>query len=279
MNATDLSPPGLDWPAATIPVVRVAGRFPLAERDHATTYLGSTHALHLHSYEGEIRIGGRAFALREGDVTFSPAGIASSYDLRAPGHHWCVHFLPVDVAGEHFQLPLHLSLHGAAPYVRERLVHISRLHSRAHGAASDRLALALAAVALQDLLLWLAARSSADADANPEMARVVERVAAIVDARFHDPISMARIAEEVGRSQNYVARHFRRRFGMTISHYALTRRIAHARYLLESTDLPVRRIAERVGIGDPQYFNKQVRRMLGASPRMIRSAARMPLPR
>jgi AraC-like DNA-binding protein len=35
--------------------------------------------------------------------------------------------------------------------------------------------------------------------------------------------------------------------------------------------LPIWRIAERVGISDPQHFNKSVRRMLGASPSAIRA--------
>jgi AraC-like DNA-binding protein len=267
------------WPAATVPSIRVAGRFPLNDRGYATTYLGETHALHLHSYEGVIRIGAERFALRDGDLTISPAGIASAYDLREPGHHWCVHFFPVSSnKGVEVPLALHLVLQGAASYVRERLMNISRLHARGSAAESpDALADATAAIALQDLLLWCAARFQAQSTApSSEAAAVIERVAAIIDARFQKPVSVRRIAREVGKSQNYVARRFRERFGMTILQYALTRRIAHARFLLESTDLSIRRIAERVGIDDPQYFNKQIRRRLGNNPSTVRSAARRP---
>jgi AraC-like DNA-binding protein len=271
------------WPTTTVPRIRVAGRFPLNDRDYATTYLGRTHALHLHSYEGRIRIGGQQFTLRDGDLTISPAGIASGYDLQAPGHHWCVHFYPAQDfptqggdAGSQISLPLHLRLHGAATYVRERLMHISRLHARGSAAdAPNALASATAAIALQELLLWCVARSQAQAFASgAEASAIIERVAAIIDARFHESLSIARIAREVGKSQNYIARRFRERFGMTILQYALSRRVAHARYLLESTDLPIRRVAERVGIDDAQYFNKQIRRHLGDSPSAIRAAAR-----
>jgi AraC-like DNA-binding protein len=264
-----------NWPTATIPRIRVAGRFPLNDRDYATTYLGRTHALHLHSYEGRIRIGGEQFTLHDGDLTLSPAGTASGYDLPKPGYHWCVHFYPVERvdAGTQVSLPLHLTLHGAATYVRERMMHISRLHAR--GTASDELSAATAAIALQELLLWCAARAQAQSVApGAEAAAVVEMVAAIIDARFHDLPSMSRIAKDVGKSQNYIARRFRERFGMTILQYALSRRIAHARYLLEGTDLPIREVAARVGIDDAQYFNKQIRRQLGDSPSAIREAAR-----
>lgn len=271
-------PADLSWPTATIPKIRVAGRFPLNDRRYATTYLGRTHALHLHSYEGDIRIGVRQFALHDGDLTISPAGIASGYDLRELGYHWCVHFYPVagSAGDSQISLALHLPLHGAATYVRERLMYISRLHARGSTAeTADALATATAAIALQELLLWVAARSHAQAAGSSiEAATIVERVAAIVDARFHEPLSIRRIAREVGKSQNYIARRFRERFGMTILQYALSRRIAHARYLLESTDLPIRQVAKRAGIDDAQYFNKQIRRQLGDSPSAIRAAAR-----
>jgi AraC-like DNA-binding protein len=261
------------WPTTVIPTIRVAGRFPLQERGFATTYRGASHALHLHGYAGEIRIGERAVALNDGDLTLSPAGVASAYDLAAPGHHWCIHFLPApaDAAGPAIALPLHAPLAGAARYVRERMAHISRLHARATAAAPhDGLAAAGAAVALLELLLWCAARATAAPEASLAAA---ERAAAIVDARFHEPLSAARIAAEIGLSQNYLARLFRARFGMTVPRYILQRRLEHARYLLESTDLAVARIGERVGIPDPQYFNKQTRRLLGDGPSAIRRRA------
>ena len=59
---------------------------------------------------------------------------------------------------------------------------------------------------------------------------------------------------------------------MTIPHRLIARRVEHARYLLESTDLPIWRVAERVGIPDPQHFNKTVRRLTGTSPSAIRGA-------
>lgn len=275
--ATDVS--ALRWPTATIPAIRVAGRFPLRDSGYETTYLGGTHALHLHSYDGSMRIGSRQLELRPGDLTISPAGVASGYDLRKPGHHWCIHFLPAthERDTELVPIPLHLSLRSAASYVRERMVHISHLHARASVTTPpDSLAAASAAVALQGLLLWCATRSRAESTGpGTEATAVVARVAAIIEARFGERLSVPQMAREVGRSQNYIARQFRERFGMTIPHYVLLRRIAHARHLLESTDLPVWRIAAQVGLRDPQYFNKQVRRLLGDSPTVIRAAARL----
>ncbi|MCA1654067.1 MAG: helix-turn-helix transcriptional regulator [Sphingomicrobium sp.] len=257
----------LDWPLATIPDVRLAGRFPLADMGFATTYRGQAHALHLHDYAGRMRLANTEVTLEPGDATISPLGLASAYDLPAPGWHWCIHFRECQADGNaRMELPLHLRLGAAATAVRERMAHIGRLQERA---GESPLASASAAIALQDLLLWLAERTVIAERGNS----AAEKVALLIDERFHESLTMPGIAQAAGCSQATLARQFRARFGITVSHRLIERRTAHARYLLESTDLPMWRIAERVGIPDPQYFNKTVRRLLGASPSAIRASA------
>ena len=262
----------LPWPATTPPRLKLAGQFVLADRDFATTYLGAAHALHLHDYPGRMRLGSAEIELRAGDLTLSPAGVASAYDLTAAGRHWCVHFHPAAAGELAVLLPLHLRLGSAASYAAERLSAVSRLHAR----ADDVLAQASAAVALQELLLWCVGRARQEAAPATEL--LADRVAAIVEARFAEPLTAERLAREVGRSQHHVAHAFRRRFGVTVPRYTLQRRMAHARYLLESTDLALGAIAERVGVPDPHYFNKLVRRFLGDSPTLVRRRARETLP-
>jgi AraC-like DNA-binding protein len=261
----------LPWPATTPPALKVAGQFPLADRGRPTTYLGATHALHLHGYAGRMVLDGEELELQPGDLTLTPAGAPSAYDLPAPGRHWCVHFHPAPAGEAAISLPIHLRLGAAAAFAAERLSAISRLHAR----AGDALAQASAAVAFQDLLLWCAARAR---EVDPSADEVADRVGAILDARFAEPLNAARLAREVGRSQHYVARAFRRRFGMTAPRYALVRRMAHARLLLETTDVPIGEVARRVGVDDAHYFNKLVRRFLGRSPTEVRRSGRLKAP-
>lgn len=259
----------LSWPMTTVPRLRLAGQFRLADRGFETRYLGPAHALHVHGYAGRMRLVGREIELRPGDLTLSPAGQPSAYDLAGPGRHWCVHFQPAPADAEAMDLPLHLRLGPATGYATEKFSAISRLHSRG---AADPLARAAAAVAFQDLLIWCAGRGRGDADPAAEMTRVADQVAAIIEVRFAEPLNADRIAREVGVPQHAVARAFRQRFGMTVPRYALQRRMAHARYLLESTDLPISAVGERVGVPDPHYFNKLVRRFMGANPSAVRKA-------
>ena len=249
--------PSTELPLSALPVIERAGRYPLADRGFETRYRGATHALHLHDYAATMRLAGEEVALAPGDVTLSPAGLVSGYDLPAPGRHWVVCFTSPPSA-ERFTLPLHVASAGAA---RERFATIAMLQSR-----SDPLGLAQAAAGLQSLLLWLADHGRPTSDA-------AERAAAAIDARFAEPLTVAAIAAAARVSPAHLARVFRARFGVTVPHRLLLRRIEHARYLLESTDLPVWRVAERVGLPDAQHFNKTVRRLTGLSPGALRSRA------
>jgi len=236
--------------------VQRAGRFVLADRGFETQYRGAFHAVHLHDYQGRMRLVGSDLALAPGDVTLSPAGLASGYDLPVPGRHWVVHFA-TSAGGDTVAIPGHVRDPGAA---RERFAAITTFQAR-----GDALGRAQAA-ALQALLLWLADRDRPAGDP-------ATRAAAVIDERFAEPLTVAAIAQAARVSPAHLARVFRQRFGVTVPHRLLQRRVEHARYLLESTDLPMWRIAERVGIADAQHFNKTVRRLLGTSPSAIRGTS------
>lgn len=256
-------PIAFSWPLASLPTIVRAGRYWLSDVDYATTYKGRTHAVHLHGYSGHMRLDGLEFPLNPDDVTISPMGLPSAYALAGAGHHWCVHFEPAPASTEMVSIPRHLSLGGAAGMLRERFAHIATLHARAE---HDPIARISASLACQQLLLSLIDRPAV------EDLSAVEKAAAMIDERFHEPLTVPQIARAVGQSQAYLARIFKARYGVTIPHRLIERRLAHARYLLESTDLPIWRVAERVGIADPQHFNKSVRRMLGASPSAVRAS-------
>ena len=249
---------GFDLQLDALPAIVRAGRYDLGDQAFETRYVATSHALHLHDYHAQMRLAGAEVALAPGDVTLSPAGASSSYDLPRPGRHWVVHFTASAPADERFVLPLHVTGAGAA---REQFAGVAALHAR-----GDLLGGAQAAAALHSLLLWLA-------DRQRPASGPAERAAAVIDEQFAKPLSVAAIAGEARVSPAHLARAFRARFGITVPHRLLQRRVEHARYLLEATDLPIWRVAERVGIADAQHFNKTVRRLTGLSPSAIRAAS------
>lgn len=252
-------------PLEDLPRIAVAGQFPLADRGFVTIHQGRTHALHLHGYAGEMKLAGKRIRIAPGDITLSPAGLSSSYDLAAPGTHWCIHIEAGEGQGMHVPVALHLP--GCAA-LRERFAHVSGLFAT----ASDPIAHIAARLAAQELLLTLARRT----DPLPED-DAAARAAEFIDRHFHEAIGVRDIAVAAGRSPAYLARLFRSRFGTTIPHRLLQRRAEHARFLLESTDLPIWRVAERCGVADAQRFNKMVRSLLGSSPSAVRARVRAPV--
>jgi AraC-like DNA-binding protein len=261
---------GPRWYARELPTVQTAGEFPHDERDFTRGHGPAPyHALHLYDYAGLVRIGGRELHLVRGDLTVTPARAISRYHLEAPGRHLCVHFLPpVGRAGPAVRLPIHLPLAGRAELARDRMRWIASLFR-------DRSPLgeAAAAAALLDLLLWVASSATiAERLAvGPRTLAAVERVATILTDRLHEPIEIGRMSREVGISRNHLTRHFRARFGVSMARFLLRRRMEVACHLLETTDLPVSLVGQRVAIGDPHHFNKQFRKATGLSPSAYRA--------
>ncbi|MFY8048466.1 MAG: helix-turn-helix transcriptional regulator [Erythrobacter sp.] len=253
-------------PLETLPRITLAGQIALAERDFTVVHQGPAHALHLHDYAGTMLLGEEAVTLAPGDVTLSPAGLATRYHLPRPGRHWCIHFTCEEGAGARVPLALHLSGGG---HLREGFAEVGWLFST----ASDAIGAAAARLAAQSLLL-AAARLGAPLPADDAAARAAQ----FIDHHFMEPIGVHQIAAAAGRSPAHMARLFRQRFGTTMLHRLMRRRADHARFLLQSTDLAIGRIAAICGIPDPQAFNKVMRAVHGCSPSALRRAGQ-PWPR
>ena len=228
-----------------------------------------------------MHIGDERYELRSGDLTLTPAGVDSLHDLPGEGSHLCIHFRHVDTAGceEHhlLRLPLHLRLGGGSDPIRQRILWITDLFRRAaHDDPRKRaLALAAASAGLQEVILTLALLEPGDELADLSSIKVLRAVQAfveLVDTRLKDSLSVPELSEEVRLSQNYLARAFRHRYGMTMPHFILVRRIELACHLLVTTRASVTHVAAEVGLPDGQHFNKQFRKITGMSPSAYREA-------
>ncbi|MEO1133402.1 MAG: AraC family transcriptional regulator [Cyanobacteria bacterium J06639_1] len=96
----------------------------------------------------------------------------------------------------------------------------------------------------------------------------------VIDARFDEPISLADVAETVGRSKSYLTSLVRRETGRTVLGWILERRLREAKRLLGQTDLSVETVAETVGFNNPAYFIRQFRKSNGVTPHSWRQELR-----
>jgi len=260
--------PTIRWPIRALPVIMQAGRYPLDEHNYETTCRHVTHALHLHEYGGEIRMGQLRLILRPGDVTVSKSHVCTQYNLPNAGHHWCIHFYPVKVHGPVSLLPWYIRAASHRGYLADRMAEIARLHNQSR----QPIAQARAALLLQDLLIWIAALTAETPRARRSDV-AIDKLIALLEERFAERWTVPQLAAAVGMTPDHMAHCFRQRLGQTIPRYLLQRRIVHVRQLLEITDLPINRIAARVGRPDAQHFNKQFRRLTGLSPSAARLAS------
>jgi len=259
-----------NWPADVVPEIVLAGRFLHRDRDFAVAYRQQRNwAVHLYEYRCEMRLDERVFTLQPGDLTLSPAGSVSRYDLPEPGYHLCVHFHSSG-SGDELALPLFQRLGPWRDYVVGKLTEVMRFHAAAQPAGD-----VAAGALLQQTLAWLALfEGPVRDDMTPRAADAVARAAAYIERHLDEPLAVPALAAAVGLSQRYLARLFRQQYGMTMPHYLLQRRMELAHHLLTATDLPVKSIGARVGLADAQHFNKQFRRVMGVSPTAARRGAR-----
>jgi AraC family transcriptional activator of pobA len=100
---------------------------------------------------------------------------------------------------------------------------------------------------------------------------LIADVFAVIDRRIAQPLSLRDVARELGLTPGHLTTVVRRRTGRTVQEWITERRMADARALLGTTDLPISEVARRVGIADAGYFSRLFRTTHGVSPRNWRA--------
>ncbi|MFC0113910.1 GlxA family transcriptional regulator [Kibdelosporangium aridum] len=86
------------------------------------------------------------------------------------------------------------------------------------------------------------------------------------------PLTIADIAAKATMSTRHLSRRFRAQTGTTPLQWLLDRRLQRARELLETTGLPVDRIAQTCGFGSPETLRHHFAKHVGTTPRDYRAA-------
>ncbi len=89
-----------------------------------------------------------------------------------------------------------------------------------------------------------------------------------------EPVTLTSLAARVGMSVRTFTRRFREETGETAGTWLLRVRVDHARHLLETTDLPVDRVAERSGFGTAASLRQHLTAAVGMPPLAYRRTYR-----
>jgi AraC family transcriptional regulator, transcriptional activator of pobA len=257
-----------------------AGQLPAAQTsdDHAHAH----DFLVLAYFErggGSFRLGHREWPLSTGDAfVIAPGEVVRFSDHEhSTAEGWCVFFPPGIIASEapggslgwraH---PLLFRFVGRSADGAQRLPvpageraawseHVKAIERELH---EPRDGSAEAALAHLTLLLVRAARISVDIGqdfrlrSEPLMAAVFE----FIEEHYHEPISLATVAAEVGLTPGHLTTVVRRKTGRSVQRWITERRMAEARKLLRETDLTIETVAARTGYRQPSFFIRHFRR-------------------
>ncbi len=129
-----------------------------------------------------------------------------------------------------------------------------------------------AAPTFLQLLELLIREQESEASGIRKIRNDVQLAQKIILARLKEAITLTSISEEVGLSSSYFSRLFREETGESFNDYVTRMRIEKAMELLQTTQLKVYEVAERVGIPSYRYFSQLFRNWTGVAPNEYKRA-------
>lgn len=95
-------------------------------------------------------------------------------------------------------------------------------------------------------------------------------VLSYIHGHYQEPLTRKGIALALGYNESYISHFFSENVKMSLGDYIQSLRVEDALHLLESTEMPIARIAAQTGFGSIRSFNRAFREIIGQSPREYR---------
>jgi|GEM_PF-2703572 len=93
---------------------------------------------------------------------------------------------------------------------------------------------------------------------------------AFIESNFNRNLKLSEIAQEVGLSEYYFERQFKKSLGITPHQYLTKFKIKRAQELLRQQSYPITQISRSCGFNSPSYFTKLFRQTVGVTPKEYR---------
>lgn len=231
-------------------------------RGSADYRLWSTWCIHLFDYHGEMRIKDRTFPIAPGYASVTPANLSFSHTwFEDDSRHITVHFQPPALETGIEYMPAMTDVSEQFETLWGDLVEAIEWFSTHRRRSEAR---------VWDVLWRLAALPQSLSPDDNRMHPLLQLALQRIEVGLGGPISISALAEDVGLSHNHLIRLFRQSQNSTVGEYIRKRRAERAVHLLVNTTMPIKSVANSVGVPDVQQFNKLMRRVTGKSPTDIR---------
>lgn len=96
------------------------------------------------------------------------------------------------------------------------------------------------------------------------------KVLAHVNHHIYENIDVEALADVACVTKPYLARLFKREFGLSPLQYINLKKMERAQLLLLTEELSVKEVAYKLGFSDISYFIRLFKRMTGATPQVYR---------
>ena len=96
----------------------------------------------------------------------------------------------------------------------------------------------------------------------------------VLSTQFNPPHTIRELAKKIGLNETKCKRGFKRLFGATIHEYANYHRMQKALELLQTTEMSITDVAQKVGYEYQTSFTAAVKHFFGVTPRQLRNRAK-----
>jgi transcriptional regulator GlxA family with amidase domain len=214
--------------------------------------------MHLYAYSATVRLNGEELTIRPGYAGFTPPNAEMQYLFQTRSAHVFAHLeFPEETATR--ACPAMFEVGDSFGELWASMESVMQWREVDPARASAK------AWDIQLSLMDLAVRET------PRLPPLVAQALQLIELRLSEPVGPLEIANELGISRAHLARLFRDHLQTTIIGRIRQQRMARAKYLLETSSMPVKQVAAVVGIPDLAHFNKVVRATYGCPPRALRS--------
>ncbi len=217
----------------------------------------SAWAFHIYQYHGHLRWDTGEVALHPDTWSLMPPNLSAEWSFPPEASHYVVHFTH-PFSDQELQVCWGREDRESS-FLLEEMEWIRRQWQ------SQPLA---AEVALWHLLNKLSLKAPAAAARGSGALHIA---LSLLRNHLDQPMRIPDLARRCGVSPSHLNRLFQQEYGHSAQEELQRRRLEVATRLLSNSSLPIRVVAERVGLPDAQAFNKFIRKRCGCSPSDYRS--------
>lgn len=104
------------------------------------------------------------------------------------------------------------------------------------------------------------------ARANQNRSPLVKACAEYVETHILERIRVKEIADEIGYTENYISRVFKKEMGVSLFEYINRRKIEAAKMILDNSNISIAELSDRLSFANPSYFSAVFKKMTGQTP-------------